>query len=174
MQGTASVPATVNLRIGGSSAGRRRKTARKSTSKKTNYASRAKLREAYLRGKYPTSKWAHPYVERGKGHFGISAGLKYSEVNPAEQAFRKSIGWRGRGDYTSGRGAYFGRVAGGFLGKAAATALSTTAAFSSGGVLSAATPFLHAGLSDIGSRAGSYAEDYVIDKYRTLVVFSMH
>jgi len=113
-------------------------------------------------------------VKRGAGAFGLTAGAKYSEVPAAEQAYRKSIGWRGRGDYMSGRGAYFGRVAGGFLGKAAATALSTTAAFSSGGALAAATPFLHAGLSDLGSRAGDYAEDYIIDKYRTLVRISMY
>lgn len=172
--GSVAIPGTVNLRIGAQNSRRRKTGKKKSMPRKTSYASRAKLRQAYLKGKYPSSQWAHPYVRRGQGHLGLTAGLKYSEVNPAEQAFRRSIGWRGRGEYMSGKGAYLGRTAGRFLGKAAASALSTTAAFSSGGVLAAATPLLHAGLSDLGSRAGDYAEDFIIDKYRTFVVLSMY
>jgi len=172
--GSVAIPGTVNLRIGAQNTRRRKTGKKKSMPKKSTYANRAKLRQAYLKGKYPSSQWAHPYVRRGQGHFGLTAGLKYSEVNAAEQAFRKSIGWRGRGEYMSGKGAYLGRAAGGFLGKAAASALGTTAAFSSGGAFAAASPFLHAGLSDLGSRIGDRVENFVIDKYRTFVLLSKY
>ena len=170
MQGSVAVPGTVNLRLGATprrrNVRRARTSSRRSSSSRGSsyYANRAALRRAYIRGKYPSSQYARAYIPRGQGHLGLTAGMYNSQVGPQEQAFRKQIGWRGRGDYTSGRGAYFGQVAGAYLGNAAATALSSTAAFSSGGVLSAAAPFLHAGLSDLGSRVGDKLENYVTER----------
>lgn len=180
MQGSVAVPGTVNLRLGSvprrRNVRRTRATGRRSSSSRGSsyYANRAALRRAYIRGRWPSSTYARAYVPRGQGHLGITPGAYSSQVTPAEQAFRKQIGWRGRGDYMSGKGAYFGRMAGGYLGSAAAGALATTSAFSSGGVLAPAAPYLHATLKDLGARAGSAAEDFVVDKIRTLSPLYLH
>jgi len=115
--GSVQVPASVSLAIGGSgSRGRsysRRKSYGRSYSRSRSrsggrvsyYQKRAIARRAYIRGKYPSAVYAHPYVPRSSDAsraMGITPGKTFQEVSPEEQARRRSVGWYGKGDYMQG------------------------------------------------------------------------
>lgn len=171
--GSVAIPASVSLNLAGSrprSSSRRRKYGRSRSygrsysrgSRSSYYAKRASLRKAYLRGRWPSSLYAHPYIARGSAAaraLGFTPGATYSQVGPEEQANRKQAGWYGKGDYMQGRGGYIGRVAGGLLGGLAGTAVAGGSAFASGGALAGAGPAVIAGGSALGAAMGDEFED---------------
>lgn len=112
MQGASvAVPASVSLNVSGSrlrSYSRRRysrsygRSRSRSTSRVSYYQKRAIARRAYIRGKYPSATYAHPYVVRGSAAaqaMGISPGVTFKDASPEEQVRRRAVGWYGKGDY---------------------------------------------------------------------------
>lgn len=124
----ASVPASVSLALSApraASSSRRRSYGRRSYGRSYSrgrsygrkggrvgyYQKRAIARKAYIRGRYPSSVYAHPYIARGgaaSAALGFTAGKTFAEVSPEEQAARRQAGWYGKGDYmqASGMGDY--------------------------------------------------------------------
>jgi hypothetical protein len=74
------------------------------------YQKRAIARRAYIRGKYPSATYAHPYVPRGSAAaqaLGISPGVTFKDATAEEQVRRRAVGWYGKGDYAmDGMGDY--------------------------------------------------------------------
>ena len=114
--GSVQVPASVSLAIGGGASRprsyRRSKSYGRSYSRSRSrsggrvsyYQKRAIARRAYIRGKYPSATYAHPYVPRGSAAaqaMGITPGKTFQEVAPEEQVRRRAVGWYGKGDYMS-------------------------------------------------------------------------
>ncbi len=109
MQGASvNVPATVALKLAGRKSYRRkygskrRSYRRKSTSARglSYYQKRAIARKAYVRGKWPSSQWAHPYIRRGGSiaqAMGMTPGATFQEAGPEEQEIRRAAGYYGRG-----------------------------------------------------------------------------
>ena len=123
----ATIPASVSLAVsapGRASTSRRRSYGRsysrsrsygrgRSSSRKggvSYYQKRAIARRAYIRGKYPSATYAHPYVPRGSAAaqaMGITPGVTFKDSTPEEQLRRRAVGWYGKGDYmASGMGDY--------------------------------------------------------------------
>jgi len=120
MQGAqVSVPASVSLAVGSQSGSRSTARRRRSYGRSygrygsrsrsygrsaSYYRMRAAARRAYIRGKYPSDKFAHAYVPRGSTAsqaLGITPGALFKDVSPEEQARRRAVGWYGKGDYAS-------------------------------------------------------------------------
>lgn len=107
--GSVNVPASVSLNLAGSRApyrrksyGRRRPYARSSSrgSRVSYYQKRAVARKAYVRGKWPSSEWAHPRVRRGSAiaqAMGMSPGVSFQQSSPEEQMARRQSQWYGKG-----------------------------------------------------------------------------
>lgn len=123
--GSVNVPASVSLNIGSRSQRRsygsrsrsygRRKYSRSRYSV-SRYQRRAIARRAYVRGKWPSSQYAHVYVPRGSQAaqaLGMTPGQTFQEANAENQALRRSMGWYGKGGYW---GNLLGKAAGSFLG----------------------------------------------------------
>jgi len=184
MQPTASVavPASVSLNLAGSrprTTYRRKKYGRTRSygrsyargTRTSYYQKRAALRKAYLRGRYPSSTYAHPYVARGSAAaqaLGITAGQTFAESNPQEQALRRSVGWYGRGAYMQGRGGYIGATLGGLAGGALGLAAISAPLFTRG-ALKPMRGDVAMGLYRAGAAAGSQAEDWI--RNRALYIF---
>lgn len=140
--------------------GRRRKSyGRRSYGRRpaTNYRVRAAARRGYIRGKWPSSVYAHPYIARGSAAaqaLGFTAGQTFQESSAAEQAARRQAGWYGRGQYFDGRGGYFGKALGGVVGGSLG-ALSLLGSLSKGQRNNGAA----AALFKAGMSAGDYAGD---------------
>lgn len=179
--GSVQVPASVSLNLAGSSRrsyrrrsnGRSRSSSRygrsRSSSRRRSYYSvRAAARKAYVRGKWPSSEYAHIRVKRGSeaaASLGIGPpGSTFQESTPEQQAHRRSMQWYGRGKYMQGRGGYIGKMAGGLLGGLAGTAAAAGAVFQSGGLLAGTAPAVIQGATLIGGAAGSQFEDYLRDR----------
>ena len=172
-----NVPASVSLNLSSAprrsyrrkSYGRRRSSSRsyRRSGRVGYYQKRAIARKAYVRGKWPSSEFAHPYVRRGSAAaqaLGLTPGQSYAEASAENQALRKSIGWYGRGQYT-GRGGYIGKVVGGTLGGLAAVAGTAGAViFSEDGSLAGMAPTVIQASTLAGAAAGSEFEDYLRDK----------
>jgi len=87
--------------------GRRKPTKRRSSSRKSSrrrglsyYQKRAIARKAYVRGKWPSSEWAHPRIRRGGAiaqAMGMVPGQSYRDATPENQLTRKALQWYGRG-----------------------------------------------------------------------------
>lgn len=174
----ASIPASVSLNLSNSaprsyrrkSYGRRRSSSRsyRRGGRVSYYQKRAIARKAYVRGKWPSSEFAHPYVRRGSAAaqaLGLTPGQSYAEANAENQALRKSVGWYGKGAYMQGKGGYIGKIAGGLVGGLAAVAGTAGATFATGGALAGMGPTVVQGATLIGAAAGSEFEDYVRDKF---------
>ena len=171
------MPASVSLNLAGSvsrsrrkSYGRRRSYSRKSSGRRgaSYYQKRAIARKAYVRGKWPSSEWAHPYVRRGSAAaqaLGLTPGQSYADASPENQALRKSIGWYGRGAYT-GRGGYIGKVLGGLGGGMLGTLASGGASFATGGAFAGLAPSVVSAGVGVGAAAGSEIEDHIRDYIR--------
>lgn len=175
------VPASVSLNLAGSaprssrrrSYGRSRSSSRYGRSRsrsrsRSYYSSRAAARKAYVRGKWPSSEYAHVRIKRGSqaaAALGVGpAGSTFQESTPEQQALRRSMQWYGRGRYMQGRGGYIGKMAGGLLGGLAGTAAAAGAIFKSGGALAGTAPAVIQGATLIGGAAGSQFEDYLRDR----------
>ena len=120
--GSVQVPASVSLAIGGGGASRsrsygRRKSYGRSYSRSRSrsggrvsyYQKRAIARKAYIRGKYPSATYAHPYVVRGSAAaqaMGMTPGVAFKDASAEEQVRRRAVGWYGKGDYMQGMGEY--------------------------------------------------------------------
>lgn len=171
---SVQVPASVSLnlagparsykRSGSRSYGRRRSYGRSYSraGRSSYYQKRAIARKAYIRGKWPSSEFAHPYVRRGSAAaqaLGLTAGQSYADASAENQALRKSIGWYGRGDYMSGKGGYIGSVLGGLAGGAAG--LATMAAIKRTSPLAPMRLDIAHGMYAAGAAAGSEAEDWI-------------
>lgn len=169
----ANIPASVSLAVSAPRSTSRRRSYGRSRSRygrsysrggrRSYYSARAIARKAYVRGKWPSSEWAHPRVRRGSAAaaaLGIGPpGSTFQEVPAEQQAVRRAAQWYGRGNYMQGRGGYIGRLAGGFLGGLGGTALAGGSAFASGGLLAGAGPGVIAGGSAIGAALGDEFED---------------
>lgn len=107
----------MNVIVGGGTAarsrtprkyGRRKYTKRRSSSRKRSgsrglsyYQKRAIARKAYVRGKWPSSEWAHPRVRRGGAiaqAMGMEPGQSYADATPENQMTRKALQWYGPGE----------------------------------------------------------------------------
>lgn len=85
----------------------RRKYQRRSSSRKRSssrglsyYQKRAIARKAYVRGKWPSSQWAHPRILRGGAlaqSMGMVPGQSYKDATPENQLTRKALQWYGNG-----------------------------------------------------------------------------
>ena len=139
--------------------GRRRKSyGRRSYGRRTptNYRVRAAARRGYIRGKWPISVYAHPYIARGSAAaqaLGFTPGQTFGEASAAEQAARRQAGWYGRGQYMNGRGGYFGKALGGFVGGSLG-ALSLLGSLSKGQRNNGAAAALTKAGMFVGDRAG--------------------
>ena len=123
----ASVPASVSLALSApraASSSRRRSYGRRSYGRSYSrgrsygrkggrvgyYQKRAIARKAYIRGRYPSSVYAHPYIARGSAAsaaLGFTAGAAFKDVPAEEQVARRQAGWYGKGDYAmDGMGDY--------------------------------------------------------------------
>ena len=106
----------MNVIVGGGAAarsrtprkyGRRKYTKRRSSSRKRSsyrgvsyYQKRAIARKAYVRGKWPSSQWAHPRILRGGAlaqSMGMVPGQSYKDATPENQLTRKALQWYGNG-----------------------------------------------------------------------------
>ena len=176
---SVNVPASVSLNLAGParsyrrsasrSYGRRRSYGRSASrgGRSSYYQKRAIARKAYIRGKWPSSEWAHPYVRRGSAAaqaLGLTPGQTYQDATPENQALRKSVGWYGRGQYMSGKGGYIGSVLGGLAGGAAG--LTAMAAIARNSPLAPMKLDIAHGMYRAGAAAGSEAEDWI--RNRTL------
>jgi hypothetical protein len=170
---SVNVPASVSLNLAGParsyrrsssrSYGRRRSYGRSYSrgGRSSYYQKRAVARKAYVRGKWPSSEWAHPYVRRGSAAaqaLGLTPGQSYQEANAENQALRKSVGWYGKGSY-AGNGGYIGSVLGGLIGGAAG--LTTMAGISRASPLAPMKLDIAHGMYRAGAAAGSEAEDWL-------------
>lgn len=129
----------------------------------TNYRVRAAARRGYIRGKWPSSEYAHPYVARGSAAaqaLGITPGQTFQEATALEQVARRRAGWYGRGQYMQGRGGYIGTVLGGLAGGAAGLAAISAPLFTKGVLKPMSLDVAH-GLFKAGAAAGSQAEDWI-------------
>jgi hypothetical protein len=174
---SVNVPASVSLTLpSGSKRSYRRKSygRRRSSSRSyrrggrlSYYQKRAIARKAYVRGKWPSSEFAHPYVRRGSAAaqaLGLTPGQTYAEASAENQALRKSIGWYGRGAYT-GRGGYIGKIVGGTAaGLAAVAGTAGAAIFGDGEALAGMAPTVIQASTLAGAAAGSEFEDWLRDK----------
>ena len=171
---SVQVPASVSLNLAGPgrsyrrsasrSYGRRRSYGRSYSrgGRSSYYQKRAIARKAYIRGKWPSADFAHPYIRRGSAAaqaLGLTPGQSYSEANAENQALRKSVGWYGRGQYMSGKGGYVGSVLGGLVGGAAG--LTAMAAMRATGPLAPMRLDVAHGLYRVGASLGSEAEDWI-------------
>ena len=170
---SVNVPASVSLNLAGParsyrrsatrSYGRRRSYGRSYSraSRSSYYQKRAIARKAYVRGKWPSADFAHPYVRRGSAAaqaLGLTAGQSYADASAENQALRKSVGWYGKGAY-SGSGGYIGSVLGGLAGGAAG--LAAMAAISRTSPLAPMKLDVAHGLYRAGASAGSELEDWI-------------
>ena len=88
----------------------RRKYQRRSSSRKRSssrglsyYQKRAIARKAYVRGKWPSSEWAHPRIRRGGAlaqSMGMVPGQSYKDATVENQLTRKASQWYGPGAYS--------------------------------------------------------------------------
>lgn len=175
----ATIPASVSLAVSAPRSTSRRRSYGRSRSRygrsysrggrRSYYSTRAIARKAYVRGKWPSSEWAHPRVRRGSAAaaaLGIGpAGSTFQEVPAEQQAVRRAAQWYGRGNYMQGRGGYIGRMAGGLLGGLAGTALGGTSAFASGGALAGLAPTVASGGAALGAAFGDELEDRIRSKF---------
>ena len=181
--GSVNVPASVSLNLSSAprrsyrrkSYGRRRSSSRsyRRGGRLGYYQKRAIARKAYVRGKWPSSEFAHPYIRRGSAAaqaLGLTPGQSYSEASAENQALRKAVGWYGKGDYMQGRGGYIGKIAGGLVGGLAAVAGTAGATFATGGALAGMAPTVIQGSTLIGAAAGSEFEDYLRDKFTGMLM----
>ena len=141
--------------------GRRRKSyARRSYGRRsaTNYRVRSAARRAYIRGKWPSSQYAHPYIARGSAAaqaLGLTAGQTFQEASPQEQAIRRAAGWYGRGQYMQGNGGYFGKAVGGVVGGTLG-ALSLLGSLAKGESNKGAASFLSKTGVHVGDKVGDF------------------
>lgn len=145
--------------------GRRRKSYGRSYSRRpaTNYRVRAAARRGYIRGKWPSSVYAHPYIARGSAAaqaLGFTPGRTFAESNPQEQAARRQAGWYGRGQYMQGKGGYVGGVLGGLAGGAAGLMAIAAPVFTRGVLKPMSLDVAH-GFYRAGAAAGSQIEDAI-------------
>lgn len=171
---SVNVPASVSLnlaaparsyrRSSSRSYGRRRSYGRSYSraGRSSYYQKRAIARKAYVRGKWPSADFAHPYIRRGSAAaqaLGLTPGQSYADASAENQALRKSVGWYGRGQYYTGNGGYIGSVLGGLAGGAAGLAAMATIARNS--PLAPMKLDIAHGLYRAGAAAGSEAEDWI-------------
>ena len=146
--------------------GRRRKSYGRRTYTRrpaSNYRVRAAARRAYIRGKWPSSVYAHPYIARGSAAaqaLGFTAGQTFQEASAAEQVARRQAGWYGRGQYMQGNGGYIGATLGGLAGGAAGLAAIASPLFTRGVLKPISLDVAH-GLYRAGAAAGSQIEDAI-------------